>query len=48
MRRLLGDPGTREAFGRNGQQFVRERYRRERMVAETETYYRELLDAVRP
>jgi glycosyltransferase involved in cell wall biosynthesis len=47
MRRLLGDPRTRETFGRNGQELVRERYPRERMVAETETYYRELLEAVR-
>jgi glycosyltransferase involved in cell wall biosynthesis len=47
MRRLLGDPRTRETFGRNGQELVRERYPRERMVAETEAYYRELLEAVR-
>jgi glycosyltransferase involved in cell wall biosynthesis len=48
MRRLVADPVTRERFGRNGQELVRERYARDRMVTETETYYRELLEAVRP
>jgi glycosyltransferase involved in cell wall biosynthesis len=47
MQRLLGDPATRETLGRNGQQLVRGRYSRDRMIAETETYYRELLEAVR-
>lgn len=42
--RLLGDSVARDAYGRNGQVLVRERHARERMVDETERYYREMLE----
>ena len=44
MGRLLGDPASRDTFGRNGQALVRERHACKRMVDETERYYLELLE----
>lgn len=46
MGRLLADSPLRAAFGRAGQRLVCERHPLDRMVAETEKYYLELLEAV--
>ncbi len=42
---LLDDPALRVALGCSGQRLVFQRYGKERMVEETESYYRELLDS---
>jgi glycosyltransferase involved in cell wall biosynthesis len=45
MTRLLADADMRATLARNGQQFVCQRHRLDRMVVETEAYFAELLEA---
>jgi glycosyltransferase involved in cell wall biosynthesis len=46
IRRLIADRDLRNMLGREGQRLVQERHPRDLMVAETEQYYLELLEAV--
>jgi glycosyltransferase involved in cell wall biosynthesis len=46
LKRLAGDPALRARLGATGREFVRERFSVERMVGETETFYKRLLNAL--